>query len=88
MNDLARYKLIAAAAVPPAAKLLYGYLLDSTGGRHKSVYLSSTKMAIDVGFSPSTVRRNLHRLQSKGLIRIIARYSEEGIQLANQITIL
>ncbi|MDU5144640.1 MAG: hypothetical protein E6230_20935 [Paenibacillus dendritiformis] len=25
MNDLARYKLIAGAAVPPAAKLLYGY---------------------------------------------------------------
>ncbi|MGG1596437.1 hypothetical protein [Paenibacillus naphthalenovorans] len=45
-------------------------------------------MAIDVGFSPSTVCRNLYRLQSKGLIRIMTRYSEEGIQLANQITIL
>lgn len=88
MNDLARYKLIAGVTVSPAAKLLYNYLLDRTGGRHKSVCLSSARMAKDMGFALSTVRRNLHRLQSKGMIRINARYSEEGIQLANQITVL
>lgn len=88
MNDLARYKLVAGVAIPPIAKLLYSYLLDRTGGRHKSICLSSTGMAEDMGFAPSTIRRNLHRLQSKGMIRIKARYSEEGIQLANQITVL
>lgn len=88
MNDLTRYKLVAEAAVPPAAKLLYGYLLDRAGGRHGSVCLSSTKMAMDLGFCRSTVRRNLHRLQGKSLIQLKARFSEEGIRLSNQITIM
>lgn len=87
MNDLTRYKLFAGVSVPPTAKLLYGYLLDRAGGRHGSVCLSSKKIARDVGLSPSTVRRNLHCLKSQKLIQIKARYGEEGIQLANQITI-
>ncbi|WP_425262765.1 winged helix-turn-helix transcriptional regulator [Paenibacillus thermotolerans] len=48
--------------------------------------MSGKKLASEVGLSPSTVRRNLHRLQLIGLIRITARYSEEGIRLTNQIT--
>ncbi|WP_141335992.1 helix-turn-helix domain-containing protein [Paenibacillus sp. tmac-D7] len=88
MNDLMRYKMLAEALVPPAAKLLYSYLMDRAGGRHGSVVLSGQKLALEVGLSPSTVRRNLHRLQHIGLIRIMARYSEEGIRLANQITFL
>lgn len=86
MNDLTRYKLVAGAKVPPAAKLLYSYLMDRAGGRQGSVLLSSKKLALEVGLSPSAVRRNLHRLQRIGLIRITARYSEEGIRLTNQIT--
>ncbi|CAM3465122.1 helix-turn-helix domain-containing protein [Marinicrinis lubricantis] len=88
MNDLARYKLLAKAKVPPAAKLLYNYLMDRAGGRHSCVLLSGKKLALEMGVSPSTVRRNLYRLQRIGLLRITARYSEEGIRLTNQITLL
>jgi DNA-binding MarR family transcriptional regulator len=86
MNDLTRYKLLTETKIPPAAKLLYSYLMDRGGGRHGAVLLSSKKLALEVGLSPSAVRRNLHRLQHAGLIRIAARYSEEGIRLSNQIT--
>lgn len=86
MNDLMRYKLLAKAKVSPAAKLLYSYLMDRAGGRHGCVLLSVKKLALEVGLSPSTVRRNLHLLQRIGLLRITARYSEEGIRLTNQIT--
>ncbi|MFC4770062.1 hypothetical protein [Effusibacillus consociatus] len=40
MNDLMRYKLLAEALVPHAAKLLYSYLMDRAGGRHGCVLLS------------------------------------------------
>ncbi|OZQ68856.1 hypothetical protein CA600_05390 [Paenibacillus sp. VTT E-133280] len=86
MNDLARYRLLAEVSIPPAAKLLYSYLLDRAGGRNGTVLLSSRRLAAEVGLSSSAVRRNLHRLQEDGFIRITARYSEEGIQLTNQIT--
>ncbi|ETT54670.1 hypothetical protein BSK66_24870 [Paenibacillus odorifer] len=86
MNDLARYRLLSEVSVPPAAKLLYSYLLDRAGGRNGTVVLSSRRLAAEVGISPSAVRRNLHRLQHNGLIRLTARYSEEGIRLTNQIT--
>lgn len=88
MNDLARYRLLAGAAVPPAAKLLYSYLLDRAGGRNGVVLLSARRLAAEVGLSSSAVRRNLHRLQQSGLIQLTARYSEEGIRLTNQITLL
>ncbi len=88
MNDLARYKLLAGLEITPAAKLLYSYLMDCSGGRHGSVLLSGKKLASEMGLSPSAVRRNLQRLQHIGLIRITVRYSEEGICLTNQITLL
>ncbi|MEK4508897.1 helix-turn-helix domain-containing protein [Paenibacillus sp. FSL K6-2524] len=74
--------------VPPTAKLLYCYLLDRAGGRNGTVLLSSRRLAAEVGFSSSAVRRNLHRLQQNGLIRLSPRYSEEGIRLTNQITFI
>lgn len=86
MNDLARYRLMAGVSVPPAAKLLYSYLLDRAGGRNGTVLLSSRRLAAEVGLSTSAVRRNLHRLQQNGLIRLTPQYSEEGIRLTNQIT--
>lgn len=86
MNDLTRYRLLAEVSVPPAAKLLYSYLLDRAGGRNGFVVLSSRRLATEVGLSASAVRRSLHRLQQHGLIQLTARYSEEGIRLTNQIT--
>ncbi len=86
MNDLARYRVLAGASIPPAAKLLYSYLLDRAGGRNGTVVLSSRRLAAEVGLSASAVRRNLYRLQRNGFIQITPRYSEEGIRLANQIT--
>lgn len=88
MNDLTRYKLLAGLKVPPAAKLLYSYLMDRASGRHGSVLLSGKKLALEVGLSPSAFRRNLQLLQHIGLIWVTARYSEEGIRLTNQITFL
>lgn len=86
MNDLARYRLLAGVSVPPAAKLLYSYLLDRAGGRNGTVMLSSRRLAAEVGLSASAVRHNLHRLQHARLIRLTPRFSEEGIRLTNQIT--
>ncbi|MCD1261345.1 helix-turn-helix domain-containing protein [Paenibacillus athensensis] len=86
MSDLARYRLLAGVTISPAAKLLYSYLLDRAGGLNGTVLLSTTRLAKEIGLSPSAVRRNLHRLQRVELIRISARYSEEGIRLTNQIT--
>lgn len=88
MNDLARYRLMADVSVPPAAKLLYSYLLDRAGGRNGTVLLSSRRLAAEVGLSASAVRHNLHWLQQNGLIRLTPRYSVEGIRLTNQITFI
>ncbi|UQZ86418.1 hypothetical protein SK3146_05711 [Paenibacillus konkukensis] len=88
MNDLTRYRLLAEAALPPAAKLLYSYLLDFAGGRGGTVWLSSRRLAAEVGLSTSAIRRNLHRLEKNELIQLTSRYSEEGIRLTNKITLL
>src|SRR5690606_13757383 len=80
------YRLLTGASIPPAAKLLYSYLLDRAGGRNGAVLLSSTRLASAVGLSTSAVRRNLHRLQQHGLIRLTPRYSEEGIRLTDRMT--
>ncbi|WFB59587.1 helix-turn-helix domain-containing protein [Paenibacillus sp. BR1-192] len=88
MNDLTRYRLLAEAALPPAAKLLYSYLLDLAGGRNGTVWLSSRRLASEVGLSTSAIRRNLYRLEQSGLIHRTSRYSEEGIRLTNKITLL
>lgn len=63
MNDLTRYRLLAGAALPPSAKLLYSYLLDLAGGRNGIVWLSSRRLAVEVGLSSSAVRRNMHHLE-------------------------
>lgn len=88
MNDLTRYRLLAGEVLPPAAKLLYSYLLDLAGGRNGTVWLSSRRLAEEVGLSSSAVRRNLHRLEQCGLIRLSSRYSAEGVRLTNKITML
>lgn len=63
MNDLTRYKLCAGLHVPAAAKLLYYYLLDISGGRRHCTVLSIKKLAKDMGLSRSATSRNLHRLE-------------------------
>lgn len=88
MNDLTRYRLLAGAGLSPAAKLLYSYPLDLAGGRNGTVWLSSRRLAAEVGLSSSAVRRNLHRLEQFGLIRLSSRYSAEGVRLTNKITML
>lgn len=84
MNDLTRYKLCAGLHVPAAAKLLYCYLLDISGGRHKSVVMSIKTLAKSVGLSPSATSRSLHRLKRLNMIGIVPRYSEDGGRLSNQ----
>jgi predicted transcriptional regulator len=84
MNDLTRYKLCAGLHVPAAAKLLYCYLLDMSGGRHSSVVISVKKLAKDVGLSRSATSRNLHHLKHLDMIGIVPRYSEDGGRLSNQ----
>jgi DNA-binding MarR family transcriptional regulator len=84
MNDLIRYRLCAELSVPPAAKLLYCYLLDISGGRHHSAVLSVKKLAKDMGFSRSAASRNLHRLEKLNMIGIVPRYTEDGGRLSNQ----
>jgi DNA-binding MarR family transcriptional regulator len=88
MNDLNRYRLLAGAALPSSAKILYSYLLDLAGGRNGTVWLSSRRLAAEVGLSISTVRRNLHRLEQCGFISLISRYSADGARLTNKITML
>ncbi|WP_214625755.1 helix-turn-helix domain-containing protein [Paenibacillus agaridevorans] len=87
MNDLTRYRLLADTDLSPAAKLLYSYLLDLAGGQSSTVWLSSRRLAAEVGLSTSAIRRNLHRLEQNELIQLTSRYSEEGIRLTNKITI-
>lgn len=88
MSDLTRYRIVTGTPVPPAARLLYSYLLDRANSRTGIVLLSVRQLAEEVGLPPSVVRRNLYRMQQHGFIRITARYSEKGFRLTNQITLL
>lgn len=87
MNDLTRYRLCAELHVPAAAKLLYCYLLDISGGRHNSVVISTKNLAKSVGLSYSATSRNLHRLKRLDMIGVAPRYSEDGGRLSNQYTL-
>ena len=87
MNDLTRYKLCADFHAPAAAKLLYCYLLDMSGGRHNSVVISVKNLAKDMGLSRSATSRNLHRLEHLDMIGIVPRYTEDGGRLSNQYTL-
>jgi predicted transcriptional regulator len=88
MNDLTRYRLLVGIALPSSAKLLYSFLLDVAGGGNGTVWLSSRRLAIEMGLSTSAVRRNLRRLEQCGLIRLTSRYSTEGARMTNKITML
>lgn len=85
MNDLTSYKLFANHHMPAAAKLIYCYLLDMSGGRHRSVAVSVRSLASDVGISRSATRRNLHKLKHLDMIGITPRFTEDGGRLSNQI---
>jgi hypothetical protein len=87
MNDLMRYKLFTGLHAPAAAKLIYCYLLDLSGGRHKSVTVSMRTLAGDVGLSCSAAGCNLHRLKQLGMIGISARYTSDGGRLSNEYTL-
>lgn len=87
MNDLTRYRLCAGLHAPAAAKLLYCYFLDMTGGRHNSVVISVKNLARGVGISRSATSCNLHRLKQMDMIGITPRYSEDGGRLSNQYTL-
>ena len=85
MNDLTRYKLCAGLNVPPAAKLIYCYLLDKTNGR--SIAISVKQLGKNIGLSHSATRRNLHRLKRMGMIDIAPRLSDDGGRLSNRYKI-
>jgi len=87
MNDLTRYRLCAGLRVPAAAKLLYCYLLDISGGRHNSVVISVKNLANSVGLSRSAISRNLNRLKRLDMIVIAPRYSEDGGRLSSRYTL-
>jgi CRP-like cAMP-binding protein len=87
MNDLTRYKLITKLHTPAAAKLIYCYLLDVSGSRHRAVNISVRTIAGDVGLSRSATSRNLHRLRQSGIIGIVPRYTEDGGRLSNEYTL-
>lgn len=82
MNDLTRYKLCAALPVPPAAKLIYFYLLDRSNGR--SVAISVKQLGKNIGLSRSATRKNLHRLKRMDMLGIAPRYSDDGCRLSNR----
>ena len=84
MNDLMRYKQCAGLRVPASAKLLYCYLLDMTGGCHKTVTISIRSLSQSVGLSRSATSRNLLRLKRLDMIGIATRHSEDGGRLSNQ----
>jgi len=87
MSDLTRYKLYAGLHTPAAAKLLYCYLWDISGGRHNSVVISVKNLAKDMGLSRSATSRNLHRLENLGMIGIVPRYTVDSGRLSNQYTL-
>ena len=87
MNDLARYRLCARIAAPPAAKLLYCYLLDISDDKG-TVIRSVRNIANGVGLSRSAAGRNLHRLKRLGLLEISPRHTEDGGRLANKYTLV
>lgn len=82
MNDLARYKLCAGLTVPPAAKLIYFYLLDKSNGH--SIAISVKQLGKNIGLSYSATRKNLHRLKRMDIIDIAPRFSDDGGRLSNR----
>lgn len=85
MNDLTRYKLVAGLAVPPAAKLIYFYLLDKTNGH--SIAISAKQLGKNIGLSHSATRKNLHRLKRMDMIDVTPRFSDDGGRLSNRYKI-
>lgn len=86
MNDLMRYKSFTELHAFAAVKLIYCYLLDLAGGRHKTVAVSVRTLAFDIGLSRSATSHNLHRLKQLGMIDITPRYTEDGGRLSNEYT--
>lgn len=82
MRNLTKYRLCAGLPAPPAAKIIYCYLVECS--ENGSVILSVKRLAKTVGLSRSATARNLHRLERLNLISIRPRYSEDGGRLANR----
>lgn len=87
MDDLSRYSPCSEIKAPPAAKLLYCYLLTLAGGKYLSAALPVRKLASALGLSRSATRNNLHRLEKLDRLGITPRYSEDGGRLSNQYTV-
>ncbi len=82
MNDLTRYKLCAGLAIPPAAKLIYFYLMDRSNGH--SIAISVKQLGKNIGLSHSATRKNLYRLKRLDMLDIAPRFSDGGGRLSNR----
>lgn len=82
MNDLTRYKLCAGLTVPPAAKLIFCYLLDKSNGR--SIAISTKQLGKNIGLSRSATRKNLQHLKRLDMLDIAPRFSDDGGRLSNR----
>ena len=82
MRDMTKYRLCAGLPAPPAAKLIYCYLVEY--GDHGSMILPVKRLAKAVGLSRTATARNLHRLERLNLLAIRPRYAEDGGRLANR----
>lgn len=86
MNDLTRYKLCAGIPVPPAAKLIYFYLLDKSS--EHSIAISVKQLGKNIGLSHSATRKNLHRLKRMDMLDIAPRFSDDGGRLSNRYKLI
>jgi hypothetical protein len=87
MDDMNQYGFCHEMHAPPAAKLLYCYLLALAGGKYHSTALPVRKLASALGLSRSATRNNLHRLERLDRLGIMPRYSEDGGRISNQYTV-
>lgn len=86
MNHKMKHQICGQVKGPISCKYLLSMLYDLSDSSGEFV-MSAEKIRRMTGFSVSTIRRAMHRLDRLGFIGITSRYNEDGGRASNQYTL-
>jgi len=87
MSNLSKFRPAGELDTTPSGKLLYLVLTDNAD-EEGNLIIPQKHVAKALGFSRSTVSRNLRKLFRRGYIDIIAQFNEYGCRLPNKYVVL
>lgn len=87
MSDKMKHTICGQVQGPISSKYLLSMLYDLADGKGEFV-MSANNMRRLTGFSTTTIRRSMRRLQQLGYLKVVRRINEDGGCASNKYTLI